>query len=376
MADSKSNITASLFFVLLTVVFLGCSEQPTPLVRVDMAAEHDAGRFNPELGDRLAIAGSFNNWSSNETFLEDPDGDWIYEIALADLGNIRQGRSRLRPQSNIAEISNDTLSFKFIIQTPEGRTAPNRGWETLGNRNLTPGMIAEHEPVMTYNEPWSPLLTQQITFIAGMSNQIVLGFFDPQRGDRVVVTGTFCDWSAEGLELTDPDGDHVYRTELPISFEKGEEPAYKFRIIPGDAQTILPNRGWEHAENRVLKLQKKDPAQLQQPGFAAFNNQRRVARFVVNTLAWERQGLFEPDNGDLLQIKLRLDDTERLTNPLVKVDDHTWEQAVMVPMNVEVIDYKIKLNNNISLIDYRRGYIAIGGTEVVMKDESKLKAGL
>jgi len=311
------------------VLFFACSRADTGhvMLRVDMAAEHDAGRFDPNAGDRLAVAGPFNNWQPDADQLSDYENDWYYGIPLSALTS---------PET-------DSLEFKFVILPGPGRTAPNGGWETLPNRRVAIADLARHQPVMIYNEPWGPEQETQVTFRVGMAGQQVLDFFDPDRGDHVVVTGSFTGWDPEGISLRADTGG-VYSLQLPVTHRPDEPVRYKFRILPGQPDVLLPNGGWEQRPDRELNLSATNSGGAFDAGFAWFGDQMRIARFVVNAGEWLDSESFRPELGDLLQVELNMDGTVRRTPALVKTAGGQWETSVQIPLEAREISWKVVKN--------------------------------
>jgi len=359
-------LTYALLLLIPALLLGGCNWQEGPALQVEMSAEHDSGRFLPGEGDRLAIAGPFNDWSPGQHLLKDSNGDWIYEISLSKL-----------------QSSSDSLRFKLVIMPGGQRSVPNGGWETLPNRTIARADLEQRRPVLTYNEPWSPLQTAEVTFRVGMANQQVLGFFDPEKGDKVVVTGSFSSWNPDGYPLADPDGDRVYTATLPVEYREGRPVEYKFRIRSGSAETrtmlaaggtgkksrerhILPNEGWERISNRSIQI---DSAAVDL-SFTAFNNQRRVARFLIDTKTWQQAGSFTPKSGDILQVRLVLDGDSLLTDPLVRTDPHTFEQSVLVPLDIAEFRWQLVQDTQKTLTKMEKVSVPLRG-RVITFNENK-----
>lgn len=88
----------------------GCHSTDQELqIKVDMASLHDEGLFKPEEGDKLSIAGNFNNWQANEYMLSDNKGDWIFSLNMNELP------------------VNEELNFKFVISSDKKRDIANGG---------------------------------------------------------------------------------------------------------------------------------------------------------------------------------------------------------------------------------------------------------
>ena len=187
----------------------GCSDTTQTPFQVDLSYERDEGRFNPELGDVISITGSFNDWEPNQDILVDEEGDWIYTIYLYNLP--------------------DTVEFKFVISSSSNLDLPNRGWELIENRKMNISTLKKDTPILRFNEPWSPFEVIDVTFSVLMSNQQILGFFDPEK-DKVVVSGSFLGWESNGITLQDGNQDGVFEQTMPIEMNPNKPHIYKFRI--------------------------------------------------------------------------------------------------------------------------------------------------
>jgi len=344
MHNKPHKLILYALLLIIPVALDGCSLQEGPALKVEMSGQHDSGRFLPGEGDRLAIAGPFNDWTPGQHLLEDPDGDWVYEIPLSKL-----------------QSSTDSLRFKLVIMPGGQRSAPNGGWETLPNRTIARADLVQRRPVLTYNEPWSPLQTAEVTFRVGMANQQVLGFFDPEKGDKVVVTGSFSSWNPGGYPLADPDGDRVYTATLPVAYREGRPVEYKYRIISSGNQQLLPNEGWESRSNRVLAT--KVPGDSLSTGFAAFNDHRRIARFMVDITRWCRNGDFRPERGDILQLVLSLDGEERIAASFDRVGPGRYETAVQIPLDASLVGWKLVKNVDQSLTEMQPIAVPLEGAQ-------------
>jgi len=313
-----------------------------------MSAEHDAGRFQPENGDHVSIAGNFNEWNidSESLDLHDPEGDWVYTIPLSK-------KRASEPDS----IHLDTLEFKFVIRTANNRYIPNNGWETLPNRKMTLSDLEVKSPEIVYNQPWKQWPDHQVTFTVDMRNQEVLGFFKPDKGDQVVVSGSFTGWSPGGIPLIDKSGDGVYQAMIPVSSDPNQPVSYKFRMLPANHK-ILPDHGWESTANRQIGHLHNDTVLA----YTAFNNLRRVARFIIKADEWTKNRTFQPMKGDIIQIKVRFDGRTHLSNPLMKVHTGSWETAMAIPLNSQETEWQIVENMNKPLTQWQPVSVGLSGT--------------
>ena len=189
--------------------------------------------------------------------------------------------------------------------------------------------LIKNEPIFTYGKPYLPDRETEITFRINMSNQKVLGFFVPEEGERVVVSGKMLDSSPGGLELH-PEGGGNYSATVPIRYFEGDPLTYRYRIIT-DRNALLPYKGWESVGERKLNI---TGSNTELP-MVYFNDQRRVVRFVIDERRLNRQ----VSEDDVLRVRLWLDGHATHSDVLVQVDEHLWETAVMIPQNVQNIEW-------------------------------------
>lgn len=264
-------------------------------IRLDLTAEQDAGRFKPEAGDRVSIAGNFNEWKPDGVFLNKASDSWEYSVGI-----------------NVSGL--DTLEYKFVIHSGDGRDLPNTGWENITNRRLSWSDLANHQPVHVFDTPWGPEKQGDVTFTVNLSNQVVLGYFNPENGDRVRLTGSFFDWE-DGVDLSLIDTMHTYSVTLPLKYPAGVPLQYRYQILRVDSTLIDPWKGWEKTgeRSRVPELVRTD----------FYNNQSHVLRFIVTI----------PDSRDVSEpifIELEHNGKTLQTDPLMRVGPGVYETAVML----------------------------------------------
>lgn len=308
-------------FFLFLIILVGCDSQSDVVIRLDMSSQHDEGYFNPENGDKVAIAGFLNDWNPNKDFLKDTDGDWVYEFEIKE--------------------PTDTLEFKFIISSETNKDLPNSGWELIPNRIISSPALLEQQPVFEFNLPWRPISFDEIEFSVSMNNQEVLDFFDPKK-DIVVVSGTFLDWDPEGIQLWDDDKDGVYEITMPVQMSSTRPHLYKYRIVkPSDFNGYVPNGGWEQLDDRLLTGEDIPRTY--------FNDQQRIARFVISD-GWMKGA--SPDGikaNDLFQIRFHIGETTYLSSELVKTKGSNYETSVAIPMNVGTVRWEVIENQYVAL---------------------------
>lgn len=313
-------------FILLSVLIFSCTRNDAKFIRLDMSKEHDAVRFKPETGSRVCIAGNFNNWQSAEYFLTDENGDWIYTIPVNEIFN----------NSNQPL---DTLIFKFYQISGDERSLNEiEQREKLGSRKMAYQYLLDKDPLFIFNQTYDEKIEVLVKFTVGISNQKILGYFRPELGDEIIVSGSFCDWDPNGLQLNDEDKDDIYTLTSNIRIYKNNLFEYKYRIM-NNREAILLNSGWENIKNRTATV--SDTIELP---YIEFGDMRRIARFIVNMEKRGNEKIFKPLKGDILQVNLSLDSKEILTDALLQIDKNTYETAVIIPINVKNIRYQIVKN--------------------------------
>jgi hypothetical protein len=339
---------------IASILLAACSKTSNEakyIIRVDMSKEHDAGRFKSEVGDKISIAGNFNGWKEDSLFLSDAKGNWIFNI---DLGKSLKNLSGKSP-------TDDTLEFKFVVHAGDGREVDHQGWEATNNRQMTLADIKKKKPLFIFNEEYEEKETFEATITVGMNNQKVLGFFRPEEGDEVIVSGSFCGWSSKGIPMKDEDGTGIYSVTLPVKINPKELVEYKFRIMT-KRKALIPNKGWETQVNRQWKL----TSSMTEFPYAEFNDIRRVARFVINTEQWEQEGKFKPKKGDILQIKILLDGKESLSDALFQVKDHVYETALVIPLTAKEVQWQAVRNIKEDITQLKSVEVDLRGTTITL----------
>jgi hypothetical protein len=232
----------------------------------------------------------------------------------------------------------DSLIFKFVITPGIQRPLSNQGWEAIPNRVLHIDYLLKEKPVLKYNNAYIRQDMVEAIFRVELSNQNVLGLFEPDSGDKVVVAGDFNNWNPDGVLLNKIDG-FVYGVTLPV--EKKNNLKYKFRIVTD--RLILPFSGWENRNNRQYNW-KTVTNQLDW-----FSDVQRVGRFIINTKKWQDAGIFNPEKGDILQLRYNLDGDISLSDQLIPTNNYDYEISSMFPMTVSQINYQTVMNKTDSL---------------------------
>tara|TARA_R110002124_G_scaffold286675_1_gene468227 strand:- start:2054 stop:2959 length:906 start_codon:yes stop_codon:yes gene_type:complete len=299
-----------------------------------MSAMHDQGLFKPEQGDKLSIAGSFNDWEPDAQNLMDEDGDWIFETSLSDTD------------------FKETTEFKFVIVSDNQMDLPNSGWEVIPNRQINVETLRNESPILTYNKPWSPLITEDLTFRVNMNNQKVLGFFDPEKGDKVVVAGTFNDWDEQGIRLDRIDFTLTYELTFPVQKRKHENTRYKYRISSLEMDEVI-NDGWELIDERIYTTS---------TGLEYFNNQKRVLNLTFSEEWIQEQTKLNKD--DVFYAKLEWNNETQNYRFTKNEISNTYEVAVQIPEVITDVDVVIVKNLEEEIFRKENIIVPLNGKEI------------
>tara|TARA_R110002096_G_scaffold278212_2_gene472216 strand:+ start:2102 stop:3097 length:996 start_codon:yes stop_codon:yes gene_type:complete len=321
--------------IFVHLMFINCTRvQDPPKIKVDMSAMHDQGLFKPEQGDKLSIAGSFNDWEPDAQNLMDEDGDWIFETSLSDTD------------------FKETTEFKFVIVSDNQMDLPNSGWEVIPNRQINVETLRNESPILTYNKPWSPLITEDLTFRVNMNNQKVLGFFDPEKGDKVVVAGTFNDWDEQGIRLDRIDFTLTYELTFPVQKRKHENTRYKYRISSLEMDEVI-NDGWELIDERIYTTS---------TGLEYFNNQKRVLNLTFSEEWIQEQTKLNKD--DVFYAKLEWNNETQNYRFTKNEISNTYEVAVQIPEVITDVDVVIVKNLEEEIFRKENIIVPLNGKEI------------
>ncbi len=167
--------------IMLLVGFSQISAQVNVTFKVDMKQEASTGNF--VAGDhQVEVRGSFNGWDfSDNKFMEDPEGDLIYELVLP--------------------ISSDTTMYKFFHRG--GDT-----WESTPDKQLISAGADSVLESTYFSKGVGTGIASTVTFEVDMS-VVAEGSFEPLTMP-VKVAGSFTDWGNGAFDLADGDGDLIY----------------------------------------------------------------------------------------------------------------------------------------------------------------------
>lgn len=186
--------------LLLAAVAAAALAAPAAATRVTF-------RYQPVIGgvDRVAVAGSFNNWAADAHPMTDADKDGVWE-AVVDLP---PGR----------------VEYKFVVNGDNWFTDENAAEfvaDPYGGRNsiLTVGaqpVVAGHGTTVKKDE--APAGLRQVTF----------RYRPATRPDKVSLAGTFNDWTVGKTPLSDADGDGEWTATLLLA-----PGSYQYKFVVGE----------------------------------------------------------------------------------------------------------------------------------------------
>jgi hypothetical protein len=259
---------------------------------VDMSVQMRKGVFNPDGGDIVEVAGSFNNWAGPPAdTLFDADGDSVYDATVAIFGT-----------PGVTE-----HEYKFLQRTAAGDVWEGDVGEGKSNRSFVHpfGDKATLDTVFFDNDAGIPGETVNVTFQVDMSVKILEGVFDPSRGDIVEIAGSFNNWQSPPADtLFDADNDSIYTATVALEGVPGvTKHKYKYLIrptegndvwednIPADRELVQPS------EDTVLPVVYFDDDQV--VSIPATGN----LVFQVDTTPIRMLGLFRREAGDSLHVR-------------------------------------------------------------------------
>jgi hypothetical protein len=281
---------------------------------MDMAAEIRSGRYKPEEGDRLALAGTFNRWNPDTTFFSRQGNSLLWEV--------------LRP-GNLA----DSIVFKAVIRPANPRPMAGDGWETIPNRILVLTNLSQKEPLrLEFDKPFRSGKKIWVTFSVNVHNWQVLDWFNPSNPhDEIRLTGNFLEWSENGYKLEPGNEPGVYAATVPVWVEAGQPVHYKYRM-KAVANARLQRDGWETRANRMVWLGATDTTLAMD----WFDDRQRVVRLVVENTAPA------PKTEPAEQLVLWLDGVAQRTEPLMRVSATRRETAVQLPLSVHAVEIEYR----------------------------------
>jgi len=231
---------------------------PSRLVtfQLDLSTQKAIGRF-PGNNTSVRVAGSFNNWSIREGYLEmieTPNNIYIGTLPIS--GSI-----------------GTKILYKYYLETPQiagSSRPPNRDVETIPPRELK----LEHDGINQQLDvvSFSDLEARPVVFYVNAKEQIKSKELNTETGG-VIVTGDFNNWELEkGTLPLKHLGNGIYAGGAFLYGKEGSKIEYRFLNTTPNA----PNGGLEIGEkNRFLTLKK--PGARQNLPLTRFGSQFRMS---------------------------------------------------------------------------------------------------
>lgn len=177
--------------------------------------------FQPQNGDIVRVAGSFNNWGSSTDTLTDSNNDSIYTKTVT-----------------LTEFT--TAQYKFL-KTPRGGS----DWEDGGNREYSVPSGGGTVPVayFNYDSVINTPINANILFQLDMRAYEELGWFRPDLGDTVQVRGPFNGWSGTVME-PNPFTVGIYELLVSYSGTSFDNIQYKYFMDLDTTQAVIRFPDW------------------------------------------------------------------------------------------------------------------------------------
>jgi hypothetical protein len=213
-----------LFYVLFALFIANMAYAQTVEFQVNMSVKAKKGTFIPGT-DTVHLAGNFNGWSNTATMLEDANTDSIYTVTIDTFA------------------VDDTLYFKFIINTTGWEADPNREYVVPSGSSVYYGWFDRDS---IYSEPKAI----DVTFQCNMEFEIVSGRFNPST-DTLTVRGDFNGWSGDDIMDVGLDPNYYYLTYTD-TLGVGESINYKYAYMGTEGTT------WENDPNKTYTITQDD----------------------------------------------------------------------------------------------------------------------
>ncbi len=247
--------------------------------RVNMRVKILEGTFQPHIGDRVRVAGSFNGWNANVDTLLDADNDSIYTKA-------------------VQLVEGSAIAYKFI-KTPRGgldwESDPNRTYTVPTGGGVLQVVWFDRDSVV--NTPVNANIRWQVD----MGPFMTLGWFSPALHDTVELRGQFNNWGSPRVILRyDFLTLSTYFVTLPYVGTSGDMLPHKFYLDLDSATAVARFPNW----NDDREGHNYEHPYLQGDG---------TRRFIVNTSGNVTPGPVYFDDIRPQQLMLNTTDTCRIT---------------------------------------------------------------
>jgi len=211
--DPRSFILASsqTLPVIYFSSFAPSANTTVPLTfSVNMAAQLEAGNFNPGNGDQVYVGGSFSQnaalvWVLGAPLTESLTNTNVYVGTFGD-GNY----------------TGTLCQYKFIYNSS---SLSKNVYESTPNRDYNTPASAETFPTVYFDNETNATL---VTFSVDMSTQINFNEFTP-GSDTVAVAGSFTGWAGGAIACTATAGNtNIYSVTIPIFDPPGTVEQFKY----------------------------------------------------------------------------------------------------------------------------------------------------
>lgn len=293
-------IKCGLWSVFFAVPAITASASIQVTYNVNMAVQEQLGKFNPNNGDTVFVAGNFAE--TNGAWLQTAtDGSTNYILTLVP------GTTNY---TGTFTVTNDVGTFENhqFVMNPGGNFSALT-WEPNivggGNRFYAVPGVNTNLPVVYFNDVSnaSLLVTMPVTFSVNMSVQSTMGTFD-RANDIVLVAGDFNGFTAGSGTVLFDNGNNVWTNTCLVTNTVGATENYKFLFLPfsGTPASVweVDGLGPNGANNRQFTL----PAVATNIPVAYFNNQTNPptfanVTFAVNMAVQHARGTFTPGSDSI-----------------------------------------------------------------------------
>jgi hypothetical protein len=272
--------------------------------QVNMAQQINNGTFTS--GSSVFTRGVFNGYAADFAMTNDPSIRTTNQFGLVstDVYVYTYG---------ITNSPGATLDFKFYIDTGANweSPAPLSGDPADNNNrffNLS-SASAQSLPILYFNDaPYSPIVTNDVTFQVDMTGEVVKGAFDPSTGS-VELRGNFNSWgppSGTQILLTnDLTASNTNLFKTAVHFVDGINASFQYKFW-----AIGPaNGGWENGNNRTFNLANTNSQILPEVFFDNLDPNDVLPADTIVTFGVNMNGavgtdahVFNPASGDAVYI--------------------------------------------------------------------------
>lgn len=241
--------------LFLILVFWGCNNIKDQAVYLSVSIEeNEYVSLITERDYKLKITGNFNQWDSSGVLLYQREKD--------------QFTAELKEILAISEFPLDSLEFLFFITD----SVDNVYFEEqfIRKENINELYDNKKKSAFVFNVQRVENF-KNVKFTIDLEPQKVLGFFNPNAGDIIVLAGTFNNWSTESDTLL-LNHDFVYERNVLVNIDSIKSLSYKYVIISEG------NTRWESTQPHSVTY--RDSSELITD---YFNDMAKVVRIFLDT---------------------------------------------------------------------------------------------